>query len=532
MKQLSGLDASFLKLERDNTMLHGASLAIYDPSTAPGGFVRFKDVLQFFTSRIAQFPQFRRRLATVPLSLDRPYWIEDPDFDVEFHVRHIALPRPGDWRQLCIQVARLHSRRLDFSKPPWEVYVIEGLDNVEGVQPGSFALYSKMHHSASDGELGVAILKATHSLTPAPSLEDELAPTVGAVADRDPSDLELYARALMHNLEKVPAMTRLAVRTAARLGTVGFASLRDAREKYGSYVQVVRAVVSADLGALLPTGAPRTRFAADISVHRVFEAIGLPLADFKVIRRHVPEATINDQFLAVVGGALREYLTSKGELPDESMFAGVPLSLRGANNSAEGNQITFTFMPVHTDIADPLERLRTISAESKKAKQTVDVLGKELTRDLLDVLPNLVADAVARYVKFPPIGLVVSNIHGPDVPLYMAGARLVSYVPISMLLNGAGLNITGYSYAGTLRICALSCREMLPDPAFLADCLRRSFAAIKDAAMREPLRRPVAEGPPSRSPGPKSVRRKRPRSGRQPAKSPSLATRGSLKSRS
>ena len=130
MKQLSGLDAGFLQMERGATMLHGAALAIYDPSTAPGGFVRYKDILRFFTSRIMQFPQFRRRLVTVPLGLDRPYWVEDPDIDVEFHVRHIALPRPGNWRQLCIQVARLHSRRLDFSKPPWEVYVIEGLDNV------------------------------------------------------------------------------------------------------------------------------------------------------------------------------------------------------------------------------------------------------------------------------------------------------------------------------------------------------------------------------------------------------------------
>lgn len=517
MKQLSGLDASYLKLERDATMLHGASLAIYDPSTAPGGFVRFKDILRFFTSRTAQFPQFRRRLVTVPLSLDRPYWVEDPDLDVEFHVRHIALPRPGDWRQLCIQVARLHSRRLDFSKPPWEVYVIEGLDNVDGVHPGSFALYSKMHHSVSDGELGVAILKSMHALAPTAPAAAEPVPTYEVMADREPTHLELYSWALVHNLRMIPAMSRLAVKTARRLASFGATSLREARASCGDYVHVLRALFSANLRALVPK-VPETRFGADITVHRVFEAVGLPLADFKLVRRHVPEATINDQFLAVVGGALREYLESKGELPDESMMAAVPLSLRGAYKGAEGNQITFTFMPVHTEIADPLARLRTISGETTRAKRTVDVLGKEFTRDLLDAVPNLVADAVARYVKFPPVGLVVSNIHGPDVPLYMAGARLVSYVPISMLLNGAGLNITGFSYAGTMWICAVSCREMLPDPSFLAECIRRSFAAIKEAALREPLRRPKTERAPARASGAKPAKRKRARSGKPAAR--------------
>ena len=141
MKQLSGADSMFLQFEHGNNFMHVASLAIYDPSTAPGGGVRFKDILRFFSARIEQFPQFRRRLVTVPLSLDRPYWIEDPTFDVEFHVRHIALPHPGDWRQLCIQVARLHSRPLDRSRPLWEAYVIEGLHNIPGVPKGSFALY-------------------------------------------------------------------------------------------------------------------------------------------------------------------------------------------------------------------------------------------------------------------------------------------------------------------------------------------------------------------------------------------------------
>src|SRR4051812_30553212 len=166
MKQLTGTDAMFLQLERGNNVMHVASLSVYDPSTSPTGGVRFKDVLRFFTSRVAQFPQFRRRVVSLPLSLDRPYWVEASSIDVEFHVRHIALPHPGDWRQLCIQVARLHSRPLDLSKPLWEAYVIEGLDKIEGMPPGSFALYTKMHHAIVDGESGTEIMRALHSLSP------------------------------------------------------------------------------------------------------------------------------------------------------------------------------------------------------------------------------------------------------------------------------------------------------------------------------------------------------------------------------
>ena len=500
MKQLSGLDASFLQLERGSTMLHGASLAIYDPATAPGKFIRYKDILRFYTSRIAQFPQFRRRLVTVPLALDRPWWIEEPEIDVEFHVRHIALPKPGDWRQLCIQVARLHSRRLDFSKPPWEVYVIEGLDNVEGVPPGSFALYTKMHHCAADGELGTAIIKTTHSIGPA--IDDRGPPEAHVAVDRQPTQIELYSRAFLNGIDRIPAATRLAIRSAGRLGTLGVTTLREARARFGDYRQTWRALTRADLGAMLPKLPPATRFSTEVSVHRVFEGFGLPLDDFKQIRRHVPEATINDQFLALVGGGLRRYLEVKGELPADSMLAAVPLSLRGADKSQDGNQIGFTFMSVHTDIADPLERLRTIAVESGKNKQSVDILGKEFTRDLLEVLPNMLTEAIARYVKLPAAGLVVSNIRGPDVPLYMAGARMIRYLPISMLLNGTGLNVTSYSYDGTMWICAISCREMLPDPAFLTECMRESFEELKQAALGEPLREP------RRAPASRTSRRK------------------------
>jgi diacylglycerol O-acyltransferase len=488
MKQLSGADSMFLQFEHGNQFMHVASLSIYDPSTAPGGGVRFKDVLRHFATRVAQFPQFRRRLVSLPLSLDRPYWIESPTIDVEFHVRHIALPHPGDWRQLCIQVARLHSRPLDRSKPLWEAYIIEGLHNVQGVPPGSFALYTKLHHAIIDGESGTELMKALHSLSPEPpEADDEHSASTVFHKDREPTLVELYSRALVHGVQRVPTIAKFSLSTARKVVSLGAEALTSfRREGEDSLLGSVRALLSGDLSSLLPRMPPQTRFSGNVSAHRVFEAVALPLSEMRKIREQVPRATINDQFLCVVGGALRAYLSDKNELPETSMIAMVPMTLRGADKGGDrGNQVGFTLMPVHTEIEDPLERLRAVVDSAAKSKRVTDAIGREIARDLMEALPSIVTDPLLRNVQVPRIGLIVSNVRGPDVPLYMAGARLVHYVPISIAIDGLGLNVTGFSYAGDLWICAVSCREMLPDPAFFADCLRSAFEQMKEAAARE-----------------------------------------------
>jgi WS/DGAT/MGAT family acyltransferase len=489
MKQLSGADSMFLQFERGNNFMHVASLSIYDPSTAPEGGVRFKDVLRFFATRVAQFPQFRRRLVSLPLSLDRPYWIESPTIDVEFHVRHIALPHPGDWRQLCIQVARLHSRPLDRSKPLWEAYIIEGLHNVHGVPPGSFALYTKLHHSIIDGESGTELMKALHSLSPEiVDLDLEERNAAGIFhADREPTLLELYSRAVMHNVRRVPTLAKFSVGTARKVASLGAEALtKFRREGEGSFLTGVRSLLSGDISSLLPRMPPQTRFSGNVSAHRVFEAVSLPLSEFRKIKQQVPRATINDQFLCIVGGALRAYLSDKKELPETSMIAMVPISLRGADKSGDvGNQVGFTVMPVHSEIEDGIERLRAVIDSAEKSKRVTDAVGREMARDLLETMPSLIADPLIRYVQVPRIGLVVSNVRGPDVPLYLAGAQLVNYVPISIVIDGVGLNVTAFSYAGNMWICAISCRDMLPDPSFFADCLRASFDQMKEGALRE-----------------------------------------------
>ena len=492
MQQLSGIDNMFLQLERDRQYMHVAGLGIYDPSTAPDGKVRFKDILKFFSARTAQFPLFRRRLVTVPLSLDRPYWVEDSTIDVEFHVRHIALPRPGDWRQLCIQVARLHSRPLDRSKPLWEVYVIEGLENVDGVPPGSFALYTKVHHALIDGESASEVTRAIHSLTPDTAEEPDTAVSI-RMADREPTSLELYSRAALNAVGRLPELTRISLTTAGRLAVVGADIARRTSGNTAQLKASVASFVAGDPTSILPKRPAVTRFGAAVSAHRVFEAVGLPMTELKTLRGQVPGVTINDLFMTVVGGALHRYLSAKGELPATSIVAGVPMTLRDSDKTQHGNRIGFTVMPVHSQIADPLERLNAIAAAGATAKRVTGAIGKDLTMNVLEVLPPPLSRALLQNLRLPKLGLIVSNVRGPEVPMYMAGARLVGHLPISIVVDGIGLNCTGFSYAGTLWICAVSCRDMLPDPAFFAECLRAGFDDLKRRAAEA-----TAELPPRR----------------------------------
>jgi WS/DGAT/MGAT family acyltransferase len=256
-------------------------------------------------------------------------------------------------------VARIHSRPLDRSKPLWEAYVIEGLDNIVGLPGGCFALYVKFHHCALDGEAGTEIVKAIHSLSPEAASETKM--PVHHVGDRDPSTVELWSRALANSLARVPRLTRFAVDSAGRLGRLG-------RSAWPPLVGSRDGRSAPDLRSLVRR-APATRFSGRVSAHRVVESVGLSLASMRAVRSAVDGATLNDVFLATVGGALNLYLDSKGELPAQSMTAMVPMTLRGANKGEDaGNQIGLAVMPLHTEIADPLARLHAIRADAGKAK--------------------------------------------------------------------------------------------------------------------------------------------------------------------
>src|SRR3954451_18714546 len=297
MRQLSATDAFFLFSERNQTPNHIGMLQIYDPSEAPGGAVPISGMLANLQSRLHLARAFREKVISARLGLDFPYWIDDPDFDLEYHVRHMALPKPGTWRQLCAQASRLHSRRLDRSRPLWEMTVIEGLDGIEAVPPGSFAIYFKIHHAAIDGVAGAELLTATHASSPVQAIAAPLEPWRPEEA---PSGWGLLARAGSNNL-------RRPVR-----------AIRSAIPALPWQRGVLRTVASRPSLTSLSNPVPRTRFNAAVTEHRTMDARSYPLADLKAIKNAIPGSTVNDVALAVVGGALRAYLLDHDELPGSS----------------------------------------------------------------------------------------------------------------------------------------------------------------------------------------------------------------------
>jgi diacylglycerol O-acyltransferase / wax synthase len=470
MKQLSGMDASFLYMETPNAPGHIFSVWIYDQSSAPGGKITFKEILHHVGSRLHVSRTFRQRLVEVPLGLDHPYWIEDPEFDLEYHVRHIALPRPGDWRQFCIQVARLHSRPLDRSRPLWEMYVIEGLDDVAGLPAGSFAIMTKIHHAAIDGVTLLEITSALNDIAPdtaAPATSGEWRP------ERLPSSQELLSRAAVNAAVRPMRMARL---TAAAVP--GNAERR--REQ--------RARQNFDLSATSPV--PRTRFSGTVTTHRVIEARRFELATAKAIKAAVPGATINDVAITVVGGALREYLREHGELPEQALRVMAPISTRTPEQAGTaGNQVSAMIVTAGTDVADPRQRLAAVHESTAASKAAAEAAGARDLAQFSELMPGgLVALAARTASQFematrtnPLVNTVVSNVPGSQVPLYFAGARLVTFFGGAGVADGMGLLHGVSSYVGQLILSVVSDREMLPDPGHYADLLETSFTDLAEA---------------------------------------------------
>lgn len=489
MKQLGVLDTAFINLEHPNTPQHVGGLGIYDPSTAPGGFVRFKGVIANFERRLLKHTIFRSRLLRVPGNVDRPYWVEDANFDVEFHIRHIALPQPGDWRQLCILVARLHARPLDMNRPLWEAYIIEGLDNIPGVPKGGFAIYTKMHHSLVDGAGGSSIMSVIHDLEPDPAAVPQ-APDVVTV-DVAPGTMYLAGSAAVNN-----------IKNSVKMLTGGVSVLRDLGKM---------AVGMAQKKIPIPSiKSPRTRFNTPVGPYRVFEAAEFELADVKFLK-DAAKVKINDVVLSVIAGGLRRYLAHHNELPDESLSVSIPLDMRTRRGMTdENNQVGSVFVELHTNIADPLERLAAVYKSSQEAK----IYGEN--SPLVDVLrlagvmsPAITTSLVSSYVnngltRHLPLGIssVVSNVAGPNFPLYSAGAQMVRYYGLGLLTPGVGLFHLIFSSNGIMTMSILGDRNAMPDPAFYRECIEQSFdellAAAKNSANTGSAAKP-ASAPAKRS---------------------------------
>ncbi|HSM23121.1 MAG TPA: wax ester/triacylglycerol synthase family O-acyltransferase, partial [Rubrivivax sp.] len=473
MPQLSAHDASFLYSDTAHSNANVTLIHIYNQSTAPGGTVRFKTILAHIASRLERLPILRRRLRRVPLDLDYPYWVDDEHFDLEYHVRHIALPKPGDWRQFCIQASRIHARPLDLDRPLWEIYVIEGLDGFLDLPAGSFALLTKMHHAAIDVENGNQITTLLHDLDATPAAH---APPAPWFAERPPGMVRMVRRGVAHSLG---AAARLA-------GPLGRALRRAAP---------VALSLAGDL-LLRPHKLPVTRFNSVVSPHRVFETRRFTLDEFKTIRGAVAGASINDAVLAVCGGALRRYLDLYGELPDSSLAAMAPFYVRPPAGSATATpELTWLRVALGTDVADPLQRLAFIHGQTASSEHLSRAVGaRELTEAgshvpaaTLALTAKLLGRATASIGRRSPLAhCTITNVPGPSVPLYLCGARMTYFSAIMPIADGMGLVFAVTSYDGRIVISPTSCRELLPDPEVFAQYVRDSFQELLAAAQARP----------------------------------------------
>lgn len=471
VQQLSAQDAQFVYFQSGDTHTHIMGIYIYDPSTAPGGKVRFRDIVQHVERRMHTSPVFRRKLLRLPFDLDHPYWVEDEHFDLEAHISHARLPEPGDWRQLCIQVARHFSRPMDMGRPLWDIYVIEGLDRIPGLPSGSYALLHRVHHSAIDGTAG-ALMFAALSDSDAKATPAIPLPETPAKVEKAPKAEELIQRAI------VAAM-------AAPINLLN-ASLEALPKMAGALQERLANPDSASF-----QGIPVTRFNAPVSPHKMFDAVSFPLAEMSAIRKLIDGATINDVVLAICGGALRDYLLSHGELPAQSLVAIAPINARASKSDAvsHGNNLSAMTLPLFSNIADPVERLRAIRGYTANAKEAKTGLSARIMTDLSKHIPGATLAGVARLMASPSMAplqanLLISNVPGPQIPLYMNGARLAGQFAMGPLANKLGLFISVLSYNGSINFSITSERVMLPDIAALKDAFTRSFEALSALAAK------------------------------------------------
>jgi WS/DGAT/MGAT family acyltransferase len=479
MRQLTSLDAQFLAMETPRTWGHVSGLAIYDPSTAPGGHLTHADVCRVIEERLHLLPPFRWRLVWVPFGLDHPYWINDPDFDLDFHVRDSAVPPPGDDRQLAETVSRIVSRPLDRRHPLWELYLIHGL------RDGNVAMLTKIHHAAVDGVSGAEITGILLDLQP----EGRAIPPAPArePGDRKPGQWEMLGRGLLGAPRQPLRAARTLPTMVQNIGGLPGIEAIPGVPMLGSVASRVRRVVSGSRdGEVLErpsTPAPRTRFNERLSPHRRFSFGQLPLDRVKAVKTELG-ITVNDVVVALCASALRAWLLERDELPGEPLVSMVPVSVRTQEQMGTfGNRVSAMFVPIPTDEPDPVQRLLRAHETLKVAKERHRALPATLLQDATQFIPPAIFARATRVVTQlaatsrvrPALNLVISNVPGPRVPLYCAGARMVANYPVSVIADGVGLNITCMSYLDHMDFGIVVDRDQVDDAWPLMDRLHEAL---------------------------------------------------------
>jgi WS/DGAT/MGAT family acyltransferase len=484
MRQLSSLDAQFLAAEDGRTHGHVSAVAILDPSTTRTGELTLDDVTRVFSERLHLLPPLRWRLVEVPLGLDYPYWLDDRDFDLEFHIRELHLPPPGDLDQLAEQVSRIVSRPLDRSRPLWECYLIGGLED------GHVALLVKLHHALVDGVSGAEILGVLFDVDPEGR---DVPPAPPAAADGRPGAVELLGRGLIGVARQPLRALRGLPGTIQHLDTVptlrgvpgvGLLTLVASRAHRSATRNRDGRVLEAHAGR-----APRTTFNARISPHRRVAFCSLSLADVKAVKT-ANGTTVNDVVVALCTTAIREWLIAHDELPADPLLAMIPMSVRTKEEQGTfGNRVSVMIVPLATDEADPIERLRRTHEALRSAKERHRAVPADILSRANHLIPPAMFARAARVTagfaassRFaPPFNVVISNVPGPPIPIYIAGALQVANYPVSVILDGAGLNLTVLSYQDRADFGLVADRELIPDLPAMIESLQQALAQLTGA---------------------------------------------------
>jgi diacylglycerol O-acyltransferase / wax synthase len=455
--QLSSLDSYFLASELPGMPQHVGGLLLLDPAGSDG--FGFEKVLAVVESRIRQAPRYARKLREVAGGLDRPWLVDDPGFDVRHHVHRVAVPGPGTLRELAGLAGLLFAPPLDRSRPLWEMWVIEG------VADGRVALLMKSHHCLNDGAAVAGLITLLCDLEPAPtSVTKALEP----VPAPEPGTLRVTVEATRHLAGRPVAALRL----GGALLRAGFERLRAQRDSDAPR---------------LPLSMPRVPFNGHPGPRRAFACASLSLEAVREIRKRF-DVTVNDVLLAAVGGAVRRYLLARGELPRESLVATLAVSLRAEDDASEGNQVSVVSIPWATDRADPVARLKRVHLAAEHAKQSARAgdpqllaqLGEAFAPALLNLLFRIGGERGTSL--FMPGNVVVSSLRGTPVPLYIAGARVESMLPLSILPPTQGLNVTALSYCGRIDVGLTVDPDLLPDPWSLAEGIPLALEELDAAA--------------------------------------------------
>ena len=477
MQQLTGLDAAFLALETANATGHVGGVSVLDPRDAPQPLTLAK-LTDVMADRLPLVPVLRRKLLNVPLGLDQPYWIDDPDFDIEYHIREIALPRPGSEAQLTEQIARLHARPLDRTRPLWEIYLITGLAKRRA------AVYTKIHHAAIDGVSGAELLTVLLDLSPAGR---EVPPSERFTPGRPPGPATLAALAAARLAWRPVQTVRIANEMVRVLPTLAPAA--------GSLVGGILGLNRGDGEVIATTAgrAPATPFNQPITPHR---RVAFRSVDLDVVKavKNTYGVSVNDVVLAICAGALRRWLADHEALPESPLIAMIPVSVRDpASKGALGNKVSAMLAALPTNTPDPENRLEFAHAATQAAKAQQAAIPQGLVDQITDfAMPALTARA-ARVVfatgllhRLPPFNVTISNVPGPNVPVYLCGAKLLAHYPVSVITAGQGLNMTVVGYLGKLHFGLTSCRELVPDIDTLASYLVDELELLAKAAAQHP----------------------------------------------